>query len=263
MQEDEMREGGQQDGFGQYEDLRDDSVMRQFEETPVVTSTPQVSKKKSAKEWFGIIFLAVMAIGIIVWCLWSGLRGLFFAPVHEMDEVFSSAVKGEVYEGSILYASKEYGSLEHTINLIPAGTEYFYIMYAPTLNEAILIRAPKGWDSGFSSDLLNPLSLQARGMVRELDYEMKKELSETAAAFGEEGVHFESTLYLDIMVNQICIMQLFVGIIFPLSILYFRYLLKANGDVETGMAFKQPLAVTVSLLFFASMLMLIYLLNMT
>ena len=142
-----------QDGFGQYDELWDNSIMEQFEEEPIQITLPEKSKK-GRKEMLSLLLIAAMVLSTAVWCLWSGMKGLFFAPVHPMEEVFTGMIKGEVYEGEIVYASKEYCSLKHTINLIPAGTEHFYLMYALEMDKVILIRAPKGWDKNFTNDLV-------------------------------------------------------------------------------------------------------------
>lgn len=168
-------EAWKQDSFGKYDGLKNDDRMAQFEEKPYVVSMPEKTgkTKKGAKYMFSAIFLIVMLIIVTGWCLWSGIRGLWLTTPHSMDEIFTNMVKGDVYEGEISLASKEYCELKHTINLIPAGTEHFYLIYSPEMDKVIVLRAPKGWDKDFSDDALNQLSLQERGVVRELDHKVK------------------------------------------------------------------------------------------
>ncbi|MDE5863817.1 MAG: hypothetical protein K2H34_05670 [Lachnospiraceae bacterium] len=246
-----------QSEFGQYEELLDDSRMEQFEVEPVRTTLPEEPKKKGVKEILSLLFIAAMVGGVSLWCLWSGLRGLFFAPVHPLEEAFSGMVKGDVYEGEVAYASKEYCSLRHTINLIPAGTEDFYLMCAPERDKIILIRAPKGWDKEFTNDAFNVVSRQERGIVRKLDYDVQREM---ASDVGELCV--DRQVYIDLMGNRICYMQIFAGASLIFSIIYLSIFVKKQEKVTKEAVESSPMTVVAFVLFFVSLIMLLYLLNM-
>lgn len=161
-----------QDGFGRYEELRDDNLMSQFEDEPYVTRV-EPPKKKSFKEKISFAIFFLMIVGVSGWCLISGVRGLLLAPVHSMDEAFTKLVEGDVYEGTIDYITPEIGELKHTINFIPAGTEHYYLMYLEGVAKAVPIRVPKKWDKEYTGNAAMEVSLQARGIVREMDYDVR------------------------------------------------------------------------------------------
>lgn len=256
MLENEERE---QNGFGQYEELLDDSRMEQFTDEPIRTTLPEEPKKKSVKEVLSLVLIVAMIAGVSIWNLWSGLRGLFFAPAHPLEEVFSGMVKGDVYEGAVAYASKEYCSLKHTINLIPAGTEHYYIMYAAEMDKIILIRAPKGWDKEFTNDAWNVVSRQERGIVRKLDYDVQRELA-SDAGFGEICVDMQ--LYLDLIGNRMCYMQIFAGVSLIFCSIYFSVFTKKQEKLTREAVKSSRVMLFVFVLFFITLILLIYLLNM-
>lgn len=248
-----------QDGFGQYDELWDNSIMEQFEEEPIQITLPEKSKK-GRKEMLSLLLIAAMVLSTAVWCLWSGMKGLFFAPVHPMEEVFTGMIKGEVYEGDIVYASKEYCSLKHTINLIPAGTEHFYLMYASEMDKVILIRAPKGWDKNFTNDAMNLVSERARGIVRKLDYEIQRKVVSNAESV---EIQVETQLYLDLMGNKICNLQIFTGIsLIFCSIFLVVFTKKERTADKEGQKKKFCDGIFIAF-FFVTMILLVYLLNMT
>lgn len=253
------KEEQEQNGFGQYEELLDDSRMEQFVDEPIRTTLPEEPKKKGVKEVLSLLFVVAMVAWVSIWSLWSGIKGLFFSPVHPLEEVFSSMVKGDVYEGEVAYASKEYCYLKHTINLIPAGTEHYYIMYASEMDKIILIRAPKGWDKEFTDDVWNVVSRQERGIVRKLDYDVQKELA-ADAGFGELCV--DTHLYLDLMGNRMCYMQIFTGVSLIFCSIYFSVFTKKQEKVTKEAVESSPVLLFASALFIVTMVLIIYLLNM-
>ena len=230
-----------QDGFGQYDELWDNSIMEQFEEEPIQITLPEKSKK-GRKEMLSLLLIAAMVLSTAVWCLWSGMKGLFFAPVHPMEEVFTGMIKGEVYEGEIVYASKEYCSLKHTINLIPAGTEHFYLMYALEMDKVILIRAPKGWDKNFTNDEIQ------RKVVSNAD---------------SVEIQVETPLYLDLMGNKICYLQIFTGISLIFCSIFLVVFTKKERTADKEGQKKKFCDGIFIVFFFVTMILLVYLLNMT
>lgn len=248
-----------QDGFGQYDELWDNSIMEQFEEEPIQITLPEKSKK-GRKEMLSLLLIAAMVLSTAVWCLWSGMKGLFFAPVHPMEEVFTGMIKGEVYEGDIVYASKEYCSLKHTINLIPAGTEHFYLMYASEMDKVILIRAPKGWDKNFTNDAMNLVSERARGIVRKLDHEIQRKVVSNADSV---KIQIETQLYLDLMGNKICYLQIFTGISLIFCSIFLVVFTKKERTADKEGQKKKFCEGIFIVFFFVTMILLVYLLNMT
>jgi len=204
----------------------------------------------------------VILVGISFWCLISGVKTLFLAPIHPMDEAFTNLVEGDVYEGTISCISPEIGELKHTINFIPAGTEHFYLMISEDGTTMIPIRASSKWDTLYVSDNWFDVSLQERGIVREMDYKVRSELmSDIASIFIAEGIQFEQKYYLDLNANKIGALQLFAGIALIICILYFAVFAKRLKEDDNTK--KSAIAGVVYALGFISLILIIYLLNMT
>ncbi len=248
-----------QDGFGQYDELRDNSIMEQFDEEPIQVTLPEKSKQ-SGKQILSLLLIAAMVLWTAVWCLWSGVKGLFFAPVHPIEEVFTGMIKGEVYEGDIVYASKEYCSLKHTINLIPVGTEHFYLMYTSEMDKVILIRAPKGWDKNFTNDMVNLVSEKARGIVRKLDHEIQRKMVSNAESV---EIQVETQLYLDLMGNKICYLQIFTVISLIFCSIFLVLFTKKEGIADKEGPKKKFRDGIFIVFFLITMIFLVYLLSMT
>ncbi len=250
--------------FGMYGELNNNDIMNQFEDTPYVAQTnipENEPKKKSLKDILLTALGLIIFVGIAGWCLVSGLKALFLAPVHPMEEAFTNLVKGDIYEGTINCISPEVGELKHTINFIPAGTEHFYLMVSEDGTTIIPIRASKKWDTLYVGTEWLDVALQERAIVREMDYKVKKELmSDIATAFATEGIKMEQTYYLDLNANKMGGLQIFVGVALLLCIIYFGFVAKKlENDDRT---FTTVLSGAMLVLGFASLAITIYLLNM-
>lgn len=198
----------------------------------------ETKPKKVLKKFDGPI-IAIIVAAAVIWCLWSGIRGLFLVNEHSMEDVYQNPVKKEVYSGDLVLASKEYVSIKHTISgLIPFGTEHYYLAYSPDMKSIISIRAPKNWDKDFTDDYINTIQKRERGMIRELDYKVKQDLLTITQSLSEQDLQIESQLYLDLTVNKLCYMQIFTGIMLALCSIYLVLMLKdklpGNGTVRTA-----------------------------
>lgn len=249
-----------QSEFGMYDELQTNDIMNQFDDTPYVSETKE-PEKKSIKDILLIALGLVMFLGIAGWCLVSGAKALFLAPVHPMEEAFTNLVKGDVYEGTITCISPEIGELKHTINFIPAGTEHFYLMISADGTTVIPIRASKKWDTQYATMEWFDVSLQERAIVREMDYKVKNELmSDIITAFAEDGIHMEQTYYLDLNANKMGVLQIIAGIAIILCITYFGIIAKCMKN-DNGMITTVIGGVMLVIGFVAAGL-IIYLLNM-
>lgn len=256
MNESDVRENE----FGKYDDLYNQNFSNEVEETPYVSAVKE-PEKKSLKDKVLIALGLVIFIGIAVWCLVSGAKALFFAPVHSMEDAFMDLVEGDVYEGTITCISPEVGELKHTINFIPAGTEHFYLMVSEDGTSVVPIRASKKWDTLYASTDWLEVSLQERGIVREMDYKVKSELmSDIAAAFTAEGIKVEQSYYLDLNANKMGTLQIVAGIAILLCIVYFGFL--ANRVKNDNGTFSVTINGIMLVLGFVAACLIIYLLNM-
>lgn len=256
MNESDVRENE----FEKYDDLYNQNFSNEVEETPYVSAVKE-PEKKSLKDKVLIALGLVIFIGIAVWCLVSGAKALFFAPVHSMEDAFTDLVEGDVYEGTITCISPEVGELKHTINFIPAGTEHFYLMVSEDGTSVVPIRASKKWDTLYASTDWLEVSLQERGIVREMDYKVKSELmSDIAAAFTTEGIKVEQSYYLDLNANKMGTLQIVAGIAILLCIVYFGFF--ANRVKNDNGTFSVTINGIMLVLGFVAACLIIYLLNM-
>lgn len=249
------------DEFGEYKKSQNDGFMDQFEEQTYVSSMPE-PEKKGFKEKASIACIVLIFGSLTLWCLLSGVKGLFLANTHSMDEAFTNLIKGDIYEGEISYISPEFCELKHTINLIPAGTEHFYLMFSPDGEHVVPIRASKKWDKQFAGDSVQMVSLKEKGIVREMDYKVRGELSSIVTAFAEEGIKVEPSLYVDLIADRMSVLQIIAGILIIVCVVYFVFI--ADKEVITSVrgSFSSPAAFIMSVLVFVVLGMLIYLLNM-
>lgn len=249
------------DGFEGYEELRNDDFMNQFEEKTYVSSTPE-PPKKSLKEKASIACILLIFVFVTGWCLLSGIKGLFFSNPHSMDEAFTNMTKGAVYEGEISYISPEFCELKHTINLVPVGTEHFYLIFSSDGKHVVPIRASQKWDEQFTGNSVQAVSRQERGIVREMDYKVRTELSSIVTALEAEGIQVEPSLYIDLIAYRLCIMQIIAGVSLILCAVYFTVIVKKGVKDSLKSTFSNLAALFMIALFLVTLGMLLYLLNM-
>lgn len=178
-----------------------------------------------------------------------------------MEEAYTNLVEGDVYEGTITCISPEIGELKHTINFIPAGTEHFYLMVSEDGSTVIPIRVSKKWDTLYANSDWLDVSLQERGIVREMDSQIKIEcISSLAPAFAAEGIQMEQVYYLDMNVDKMGWLQIFAGLSLLICIVYFGFIAKRIEN-DRSIVTTVSSGVMVVLLFLSAVI-LIYLLNM-
>lgn len=255
------KEFSNNDGFNGYEELKNDDFMNQFDEQPYITSKPE-PVKKDAKGTISVVIVLLVLAFVTVWCLFSGVQGLFFAKTHTMDEAFTNIIEGEIYEGEISCITPEFCELKHTINFIPAGTEHFYLMLSTDGKKVIPIRASKKWDKQFTGESIQTVSLQERGIVREMDYKVRSELGSVVTALANEGIQVESSLYIDLNANKLCILQIIAGISLILCAVYFSTIGKKTVTSTMKETISSPIALFMIVFLFVTLGMLIYLMNM-
>ena len=216
--------------------------------------------KRVQRVFFLSFFFMILIAGATGWCFISGFKGMFLAPVHSMDEAYVNLVEGDVYEGTISCISSEVGELKHLVKIIPIGTEHFYLMFSEDGTKAIPIRVPKKWDKQFTNDSVMEVSLQERGVVREMYYKVKYNLiSSVASELATQGVSVEENLYLDLNANKICVLQIITGIFSILCCIYFGLAIK-RGEINGE---KTIVRRCMNGLLIVTLVMAIYVLSMT
>lgn len=223
--------------------------------------TPAEGKKGSK---LATIFIILLFGSVCVVWIVSGLRGLFFAPKHAMEDVFGGAVLKDRYEGEITMASARICSLEHKINgLIPTGTEHFFLIYTEDMSSAVFVRADKSWDDAFTNDLYNEVSIDGKGIVRKMDYKVENEMREFVAAAAEQGMQIQQGVYVDLISDRMCWLQLIDGVVLLVCIIYFGFYFKHNRPENLNTEGRGITMLGVmGVLFIAADVLMLYLLSM-
>lgn len=156
----------------------------------------------------------LMFLGYGLWSLGIGIYGLFMAPKMELNEIANGIEKYAIYEGNPAYVTECYGGMKHSINLIPVGTEYFYLVWSEDGTTAISVRAGKHWAEGKVGDDIVAGSVHIRGQARKMDYEVKNRLMEVMSYANEGGANFslQSDYYLDLTCTRMNVFHIIVGL---------------------------------------------------
>ncbi len=218
-------------------------------------------KKPEKKESKLVSVLIVLFFGISgVWMIFSGIKGLFLGESHPIEDVFQGISPGAVYEGEITKASTEFCSLKHTINLIPAGTEHFFLIYAEDLSSAVLVRADKSFDDDFTDSSMNEVSITGRGLARRLDYKVRDELESSGIS---DYLSVEQGYYIDLISGRICCLQMIAGIGILVLLIYGYWVLEKVIPEQAGkINQKNGNVIFLIVLFFIVAILMIYVLNM-
>lgn len=78
---------------------------------------------------------------------------------------------------------------------------------------------------------------------------------------GANGIEVDTSMYLDLNVNRLCIFQIITGLSLILCTIYFAMVAKRTGGRKEEL--KSPVLSFMSALLIVTLAMLIYLLNMT
>lgn len=207
-------------------------------------------KKKTA-----VIFSIVVFGAAGLFCVISALMGLF-KPIRHCD--FFEAQKGERINLETEYLTPCFYEVKHSVNLIPAGHEYYYAFMSSD-GRAYPVRCEKSFNDGLEdADGFRHVSLLVLGMTGMVKrMKSSPELLEQAEQFASAGVTLETEYYLDTIYQVNYLWRLAVGI---------GFLLFAGAFVSfilNGFTVRSKIFSTISVLAgIAAMIGGIYLMNM-
>ncbi|MBR6474313.1 MAG: hypothetical protein IKS98_02535 [Lachnospiraceae bacterium] len=218
----------------------------------------------------------IILIAIFVFYLFTAVRDL--VSLGNAKKIESSLTEihedGISVEGDFYYLDKRFEcSMEHSVNFIPTGTEYYYLLYSNDLASCIFVRASEDYADEFFEEVNLPnadglyYGTHLKGRVRELDSQIARDLSNTINQLNAEGITVitsgSEVLYIDLTTKFQGILRLITSFALLVSLILIIILAKFKGDVEIGQdlgSFK-PIGIIAVVLLVASILSMIYSIN--
>ena len=207
----------------------------------VPTPAPAKQKKKNSKaaSVLGIILL----IGLAVFLIASAIVDLVgVSGAKKLSSDYTEAPQeGDYVDASFNFGGTA-GTMKHTINFIPVGTEYYYIVLNDSVDQAIFIRADKNWGDNFNAQNYASSPVNVKGKVRKMDYKLKKELVSDVNDLTRSGINVATDktgsnyLFIDNQTTKVSIYKLVGFGLFVLAAIFCFLLTKIPADVPGEMS---------------------------
>ena len=191
--------------------------------------------KSTSPRQIAIIAIIFAITGI--WCIVSAIIGLT-RESKDLNEAFGNVIsERERYEGKVELASPCILEMKHTVNLIPAGKEYFYAVFSEDESNAVIVRAGKKWGENFNSDTFQSCyDMVIDGTVKRLSYKAKAEIDTIATEFAEYDINLTRTYYIDLLAKRFYIIRIIVGAgtLLLAGLLIFALTAKYQNSIANG-----------------------------
>lgn len=175
-----------------------------------------------------------------------------------LDEFWkeTSHTNGEAVTGTVHFGTSSYLSIDHSINFIPTGTEYYYLIFNDDYTKCITIRAKNKWDAVLDHNGYSEEGIQIKGRLVELDHDVKQQLGSLYSFFQELGVTANSAYYIDDMLPLISWLSIAAGVLLLLLMGFFGFVIsnKMNSFKTTRDKVWYGLGVVLLLIDFGLML---------
>lgn len=199
------------------------------------------------KSVLGTLLLAAMVIFLVV----VGVSPLFAKANPVTLAEAGGAKKGTYVDGTTYFSSDEFYTITHLISVIPAGFDHYFLVSDEELESCIVIRADKKWAEQFDYDGINEDGVRVNGVLKEMDYDLKKEIPGITQEIGV-GI---ATYYVDTLSDRYAILTIVCVVVFILIGVGFLLMLR-NG------AGGSPLAKVIVFLFMANLIFALHILVM-
>ena len=176
-----------------------------------------MKKKENSKLLTALgLILLVAFIGFYVVTAVLDLIGSF-----KIKDLGSDFNKSDFKKGDYVSAEAHYGSsliltMKHSVNFIPTGKEYYYLILNDSTDTAIYVRANKKFGDQFT-DGINYDGVKLSGKVRYMKSKVRNELSSQISELKSAGMGVpiitSDVLYIDAVTKTQAILRL-VGILF-------------------------------------------------
>lgn len=132
-----------------------------------------------------------------------------------LDEFWeeTSHTGGEAVTGTVHFGTSSYLSIDHSVNLIPTGTEYYYLIFNDDYTKCVTIRAKKNWDAELDHNGYSEEGIQIKGRLVKLDYDARKQLGMMSSYLQELEVTVDGQYYIDDMMPLISWLSIATGIL--------------------------------------------------
>lgn len=189
---------------------------------------------KNVKYILSILLFA----GIVVWFAWTGVAPLFAKMnTSSMEQMFQGTVdKGEYVDGKVLFGSDEFVEVSHSVNFIPTGKEHFFLVFNEEMTKCVVVRGDKNWSEQFDEDGFSSSGVQVQGAVKDMDWELEKELNEMLQSFAAEGITITaSSCYVDCLSDRYAYLTI-AAIAVALAVAVGFFLLLKKGSQQSVLA---------------------------
>lgn len=163
---------------------------------------------KSSKVWIiiGVLFLSLTCLYISAHSVMS-IVGCATAQTS-VDEMLHAQSTTKYVDGKAQLVTY-IGQVNHSVNLIPTGTDYYYLIFAKDENICMTVKAPDSWDTDYFNDVYKmgglslgyaPDGVPVNGQVKKLDSHGRSILRDAMNDFvNKKGGNFTTTeYYLDL-----------------------------------------------------------------
>lgn len=195
-----------------------------------------MKEKKDKSMIVGSIILILIPVAEIV----MGILSFSHSKTVLLSEIFDGDPKGKYVRDKVEYATQNYYTLSHSVNFIPTGKEYYYVIFSEDQSDAIFVRAGKKWGRFFNSRTLEAYSgpVAISGKVKSLDYEARKGADKLQESFQSEGMPISvSYYYIDLLAKQYGILSILSGVLWFVIAAMFIYVNKGHSKhVKAWMA---------------------------
>lgn len=134
-----------------------------------------------------------------------------------MEEFWDgNKIVGTYVTGSVHYSTNAYLQINHSIRyIIPAGKEFYYVIFNEEQNKCISVRASEDWNNIFNSDTgYSASGKDISGVIKPMKSEVQAEFAEVKELLRQDGWELEiSNHYIDTNTNSLANMKIIVGLL--------------------------------------------------
>jgi len=226
--------------------------------------------KKSNK--FASIFGVIIFIIFLVIYIGSTVIDLISLsdPETVNTDTFNIGKDGISITGDFKNSEGPVFTVNHSINyLIPAGSEYFFIMYDTNYENALYVRADEDFDIELKKEISKKAAagdnsgITLTGKLREMDSKLRRETRDiTNTLQNEYGIKVagngSSPIYLDLIAKRLCILKLVTILSIIAAAALLIILSRSRKKTESNPILQRVLGILFALFAVGGILLLIY-----
>lgn len=138
---------------------------------------------KTKNKFAGIVSIILIGLALIFSVALASRNIIFLSGIIPIDNIEGTLTKGEYVQGDLRLDDSPFLRLDHSINLIPAGKELFYLAYDEKTNTVYYIRGNKALGKKAKENEV----LHIKGKVYKANSDSRNNLSEYSSKVIEEG----------------------------------------------------------------------------